>query len=165
MHQPGARGKPTIVEMRIKDPTVLGDWLDFSWLMGHKMGYKSMRYAAGRASDYSVVIVGCVYLRFTDNKGTEGAVNFEAEVHTARINGIYGYLQPPHYHAKSKHKFLRAESKRRLLRMYARSMLALVAPEHHLVTHGWCDLEPQFDGLESHVALPDSDASAPDAEK
>lgn len=126
--------KATTIELRLSDPEQIGTFCSFENFLAQNTAVKSLRYRCGRSSNYDMVIVGCVKLRYRDTKHLgPGAVLFELEFETAKINGITGELVGPH----QTRGWLKVTEHITALRTYARM---IVPRNHYLCNHGWHEL-------------------------
>ena len=86
-----------VVELRLSDPEQIGAFCSFENFLPKNTAVQSLRFRCGRCSNFDMVIVGCIKIRYRDTKLLgPGAVLFELEFETAKINGITGELVGPH---------------------------------------------------------------------
>jgi hypothetical protein len=121
------------IELRLETPEQVGDWCDFGAIMAPDSAVKSLRYRCGRRQDSTVIIVGVVYFRFSENRRARGTGTFKVEFHTGSINGATGRLMAPHLGADSDSK-LKEAAYLCDLDMYARQHLP---DSHPLARAGW----------------------------
>jgi hypothetical protein len=142
--------KQEVTELRFPTARTVGDFCSFERRLPDT-AYKSLRFRLGRKHNVDMVVVGCLALRYYDNRSIPGLVTFEASFETAKINGIYGTLTGPH----QTNGHLSKTSNMDALRTYVRSILPELPFEHPLVKKGWHKLRPDQPTLSDERAVPD----------
>ncbi|KAL1503818.1 hypothetical protein AB1Y20_016003 [Prymnesium parvum] len=143
------KDKITIVEVRLKDPTQIGDFCSFENFLPTNVGKKSLRFKMGRKSNADAAIVAVIMLRCFDNKRVPGCVTFQVEFHTCHINGTFGTFTTPHL-SKG---LLKDKAFLDGVVGYARAQMP---HSHPLMQKGWGELPSHVHSLPINVAIPDA---------
>lgn len=137
----------TTYELRLSEPEDVGEWCSFERYLEPNTGRRSIRYKLGRKCIIDAAIVAVVELMIVTNKQQPGLVNVYLKIETCFINGVFGYVTPPHQiTGLLKH----IDFKRKVIK-YARENLPR---GHHLIKQGWADLPADVEALPSARAVP-----------
>ena len=133
-------------ELRISDPEHVGDWCDFERFLKEGTGRRNIRYKLGRKNNLDAAAVAVIKIMLLNNKA-DGLLTVVLKIDTVHVNGIYGYVTPPH---QVRGLLNDVNFKRKVIKYLRENM----PRKHNLIVKGWHRLPYTTEALNARVAVP-----------
>ena len=133
-------------ELRISEPEHVGDWCDFERFLKEGTGRRNIRYKLGRKNNLDAAAVAVIKIMLLNNKA-DGLLTVVLKIDTVHVNGIYGYVTPPH---QVRGLLKDVNFKRKVIKYLRENM----PRKHNLIVKGWHRLPYTTEALNARVAVP-----------